>query len=126
ELLITLVILGILVAIAVPNYTGRVIKASRSDATGALLALAAAQEKFYLKNNAYTDTLADLGITTTAEKKYDLAITLPGAGGFVATATPADESPQLADSDCQSFSIDHTGRKLATDGDSGDTTGKCW
>lgn len=126
ELLITLVIVGILVTIAVPNYTSHVRKTNRSDATNTLMAIAAAQEKHYLKTNSYTGELEDLSITGTADGKYDLALALPAGGGFVATANAREGESQESDTDCASFSIDHTGRKLARNTAAADTTAKCW
>ena len=130
ELMITLVVLGILVAIAVPNYTQRVIKSKRTDATTALLTIAAEQEKFYIKNNRYAANTSELGITKTDNQYYGLAIALGDGGGYVATATPLTGGSQTADDYCKSFSIDHTGKKIAAGSDSGgttvDTSDVCW
>ena len=58
ELLTVIVVIGILASIAVPSYRNYLIRAQRTEATTALLNLQAAQEKFYLQNNAYTDQVA--------------------------------------------------------------------
>jgi type IV pilus assembly protein PilE len=58
EVLITLVIISILSAIAVPMYTSQVKKAYRSDAKSALVQLASAMERFRTVNNTYVGTTA--------------------------------------------------------------------
>jgi len=47
ELMIAIVIVGILTAIAVPNFTGYMREARRTDAIVMLLEVAGEQEKFY-------------------------------------------------------------------------------
>ena len=53
ELMIVVAIVALLASIAVPSYRQYVLRANRTEATTALLQLAAAQEKFYLQNNTY-------------------------------------------------------------------------
>jgi len=60
ELIITMVIVGILAAIAIPSYQDSVKKAKRSDAQGALLSFANAMERHFTTNGTY------LGAGTTA------------------------------------------------------------
>jgi type IV pilus assembly protein PilE len=57
ELVVVVVIVGILAAIAVPSYQSYVLRSHRVEGKAALLAIAAAQEKFYLACNTYTDDL---------------------------------------------------------------------
>ena len=126
ELVVVVSIIGLLAAIAVPSYRQYVLRANRAEAKGALLNLAAAQEKFYLQNNTYaTNSLlataapAGLGLTATTEKGYYTLAIANGANaaGFSATATAAGS--QAADSRCASFTIDQTGARSATNTD-------CW
>jgi len=60
ELLVVVVIIGLLAAIAIPQYS--VVKAKAGDATAKsdLRNLVTAEEKYYYDNQAYTDQLADL------------------------------------------------------------------
>jgi type IV pilus assembly protein PilE len=131
ELMTVVVIVGILASIAVPSYRNYVLRAQRSDATSALLRVAAAQEKFYLQNNTYATTaqLNALGVTATEHGWYTVAIGNPSATGFTATATAPSGSPQYTDTGCRTFTIDQTGKREA--GDSGGTSNatirdKCW
>ena len=63
ELMVTVAILGILAAIAIPAYNGYVITAKMTEAENNLAALRLAEEEFFLENNTYfggvdTNTLA--------------------------------------------------------------------
>ena len=114
ELMVTVAVAVILISIAVPNYRAYVQRANRSDATTAILRIAAAQEKFYIQNNTYTTDLsaAGLGIPSTNNEYYDLAVTAGPDGltiGYVATATPKEGERQADDSDCQSFTLNERG-----------------
>jgi type IV pilus assembly protein PilE len=134
ELMTVVVVLGILAAIAIPSYRSYLIRAQRSDATSALLRVAAAQEKFYLQNNRYaTDDELDkgppagLGITGSEHGYYQLALddALDNTLAFTATATPVAGGAQATDNDCTSFSIDQTGKRGALKTDT-DNTPNCW
>ena len=57
ELLIAIAIMGILMAIAVPNYNEYMIKATRSSAQQFLLDIAQRQEQYLLDNRQYATTL---------------------------------------------------------------------
>lgn len=98
ELLVTVAIIGILAAIAVPSYSNYVVKASRETAQSELLGLASLQEKIYLNSNAYTALVTTayngtntggLGRTSgqTTDGKYTLS--LSGVGQtYTLVATP--------------------------------------
>lgn len=61
ELLMVVVIMGILLAIAMPAYNNYIMKSRRSLAKSTLLDLAQREEKFYSLNNTYSATASDLG-----------------------------------------------------------------
>jgi type IV pilus assembly protein PilE len=125
ELMIVVAIVALLAAIAVPSYRQYVLRANRTEATTALLQLAAAQEKFYLQNNTYAgnaliDTAppAGLGLSATTDGgRYTVAITAANAAAFSATATAA--GAQAADATCATFTINQAGARTATSAD-------CW
>jgi type IV pilus assembly protein PilE len=86
ELMVAVAIVGILSAIAIPNYRNYVIRGARESAKTELLQLAAVQEKVYLNSTAYSASITTaytggnaggLGHTssTTSDGKYDLTIT---------------------------------------------------
>ena len=61
ELMITLAIVAILAAVAIPGYRQYSTRGHRTEGAMALTQIAARQEQFYLQNNTYADALADLG-----------------------------------------------------------------
>ena len=136
ELVIVLAIVALLAAIAVPSYSSYMIRSKRTDATAALLKLAAAQEKFFLQNNTYTTNLttsppAGLGISGTDAGYYTLAIKAPDAACpitacWAATATPVVGLSQDRDKDCTVFEINSLGQKVAENSGGTDNTKNCW
>jgi type IV pilus assembly protein PilE len=135
ELMAVVVIIGILASIAIPSYRSYLLRAQRSDATAALLRVAAAQEKFYLQNNTYAgDALLakappdGLGIATTEHDYYTLKITKEDnlTVDFVVSATAKSDGAQGKDSQCVTFTIDQAGTRKAVDKADVDTTGNCW
>lgn len=137
EMMITLLVIAIISAIAFPSYRSYVLRSQRTDATTALLRLAAAQEKFYLQNNTYaSNSLLDdappdgLGTDGTEHGWYTLAIEAasddcPLNACWAATATPKAGGPQAGDKDCTVFTLNSMGVKGAKKGDA-DNTEKCW
>jgi type IV pilus assembly protein PilE len=126
ELLLTVSIITIVTSIALPSYRQHVTRSHRGDAMAALLRVASAQEKFYLQNNTYAATLAELDITSTRNDYYALAIDSADINAFSASATPKTGGPQASDDQCASFAIDSSGTLSATDGGGGDNTSFCW
>ena len=59
ELMVTVAIIGILAAIAIPSYTANVAKSRRVDGQAALISLSQAMERYYTENYTYKD--ADTG-----------------------------------------------------------------
>lgn len=130
ELMITVVIVAILSAIAVPAYRSYVQRSKRSEATTMLLRIQASQEKFFMQNNAYSANLAGvppagLGmLAVTDGGNYNLALAAAAGGGYTATATAT--STQADDSKCQTFTINQNGVRTAADGGGTDNTAECW
>ena len=62
ELLVVVLIIGILAAIALPQYQKAVIKSRFSTVFNVVRAIADAQQVYYLANNSYTTNIDDLGI----------------------------------------------------------------
>ncbi len=91
ELMIVIVVIGILVTVAYPNYREFAARAKRSEAKAALLQVATNQERFYLSHSTYSDDLTDLGFPSnpfdTETGSYRIRI-LPGANsnGYTARA----------------------------------------
>jgi type IV pilus assembly protein PilE len=137
ELVVVMIIVGILAAVAIPSYRSYVLRSQRSDAKDALLALATAQEKFYLQCNRYADDIADApdcaafelqGAATSKNGWYDLG-TLADADptlGFTASATAVAGGNQAQDTECEIFQVTSQGVRTALDSGGTDKTAECW
>ena len=134
ELMTVVVIIGVLTSIAVPSYRRYTLRAQRSDATAALLRIAAAQEKFYLQNNTYTTTVGagglNLGAGTSERGWYTLTIAAPAGftigTAYLATATAVAGQAQATDTDCRTFTIRETGERAAANSGGTSNTPNCW
>ena len=131
ELLVVVVVAAVLAMVAIPSYRSHVLRTHRVEARTALLALAVAQEKFFLQHNAYA-TQAELseappdglGLAgTSANSRYVLSINGTSESDYSATATAT--GAQLADIDCATFSTDALGQRSATRID-GSASNTCW
>ena len=78
ELMVVVVIIGILTAIAYPNYREFVARSKRNEARAALLQVATLQERFYLQNNTYTMDMTNLGCAAANNNTTD-------SGSYVVT-----------------------------------------
>lgn len=125
EVLITVAILGILTAIVIPSHNHSTAKARRTDAKIALMESASSLEKCFVINNQYDHAsctsypASGADVVYSAEGHYKVVATNLTATSFTLTASAADNSPQVSDSHCASFSITSAGVKNATNTD-------CW
>jgi type IV pilus assembly protein PilE len=140
ELMVTVAIASILVAVAVPSYLSQVRKSRRTDAKTALLDLAGREERYFSTNNgAYTSTLANLGYSgtfplTIGSGYYQItsanftvaAGTTTAVATYSITATPTPGNDQAKDTTCASFTITNTGSQTSLNSSSQDTTSTCW
>ena len=88
ELLVVISIIGILAAVAIPQFGTYRRKGFDADAQANVRNMALSQEVYFLENNTYTDELADLtafGYTQSAN--ITPAITAADDATFVVTAT---------------------------------------
>lgn len=129
EIMMVVVIVGILLAVALPSYQGSMQKGRRSDAKSALLDAANRQEQFMLDRSTYTVDMRQLGFgnnpSVSEEEHYSVKAEACASGinnCFLLTATPRAGSPQSKDSRCTSFSLDSFGSRTAT----GTADGECW
>jgi type IV pilus assembly protein PilE len=110
------------------------LRAQRTDATAALLRVAAAQERYYLQNNTYAATAnittappTGLGIPGTDRRYYTLTIESTDlVNAFTAVAVPATGSPQLKDTNCARFTVTEALLRGATKSSGADNTTTCW
>jgi prepilin-type N-terminal cleavage/methylation domain-containing protein len=71
ELLVVVLIIGILAAIALPQYQTAVLKSRVASAMPLLSSIASAEERYFLATDKYTDSREDLDINIPGE--YDAA-----------------------------------------------------
>jgi type IV pilus assembly protein PilE len=116
ELAITVAVVGILAAIAIPSFQNAQRKTNRSAAEAVLMDVAQRQQQYLLDNRAYAPDLASLNIIPPAQvlKFYTFAIVAPPGAppSFTATATPAAGTQQVPDG---AVAIDQAGRKTPPD-----------
>jgi type IV pilus assembly protein PilE len=134
ELMITCVVLAIIVAVAVPSYQAQVRKSRRADARNAILDLAGREERFLSIANSYSQTPSDMGYAvfpvTVNNGYYQLNVTVPDPAqpgvtpSYSITATTF--GPQVADTDCASFSVNQLGQQSALTAGGAVNTVTCW
>ena len=98
ELMVTVAIVGILAAIAVPMFGEQMNKGRRSEAMSGLTDLQLREERWRSSNATY-GSLADLG-TAPASDYYDFSISANSGTDVLITATPKGGQ---ADDRCGSF-----------------------
>lgn len=124
ELMVTIVIVGILAAIAFPAYQNSVTQSRRADAQGALTQLNNAMERVFTENNTYmpggTAPTLGTGAATPPHifpsqapldgttKYYNLSISSITPNTYILRATPITGTSQAADGNLE---LDHTGAK---------------
>lgn len=100
ELLVTIIIIGVLSAIALPSFLNQASKAKQAEAKQYLSAINKAQQAYYLENNEFVDSIAEIGKLgigirpETANYSYNLA-PLGGGQGVVAIAEPQEQSSSI-------------------------------
>lgn len=121
ELMIVVAIIGILAAIALPNYQKYVLQSRRTVAINAILDLAGKEARFYTISNIYNSSLSGLGygqdpmpVSDVSNPFYNISVVTPTAGCaitgcFVLQAVP--QGSQVNDTDCGTFTYTQLGQK---------------
>lgn len=130
ELMITVAIVGILAAIAIPSYTAYIRRANRTDATRTMLQDAQSMQRCYSQNFTYAPAAPNTcpvvtGTTASTGGYYSLDVEIDSATHYTITATPL-KSPQTGDTDCATFTLDSAGKETAQNSGGSDNTATCW
>lgn len=125
ELMITVAIIGILSAIAIPAYQRYVQNARRVDAQKDLLELSQFMERSYTNNGKYTVGYDDLPFKKSprdgSDSFYTFSVSEANDQQYVVTAHPVNG---MAGDRCGDLTINYQGIKTANG--SVDTNGDCW
>ncbi len=101
ELMVVVAIIGILAAVAIPNYQKYQARARQSEAKVMLASSYTALQSYFAEVGTYTTCLNDIGFESTAGAKryYTVGINDPG----VDTCGPANNQP------CDAYMFDNAG-----------------
>ena len=115
ELMITLVIVAIIAAIAIPSYRQSVIKGNRRAAQSVMMEIVNRQQQYFLANRVYADeAVLDCGLPDDVELNYECdvntALPVGPPPGFTVTFTP--EGGQVSDG---TLTVNSLGEKTPED-----------
>lgn len=122
ELMITVAILGIIAAVALPSYGDYIRRTRRADAMATLAQDQVTLERCYAANFTYAVPPCATPSATSQAGFYSIAAIMTATGyTLTATATGA----QAADTLCAQMAIDQVNQKTAADS-LGTTQPGCW
>ena len=134
ELMVVVAVVALLATLATANYRSYMLRTNRNEGRIALMQIQAAQEKYFLQNNAYATTMAlviapttsgGLGVTSltaggvTPNGYYTISFAAAAANTYTvqAVATGAQANDTAA---CRTFTVNDPGVRTPAD-----STG-CW
>lgn len=126
ELMITVAIVALLAAVAIPNYSAYVQRGKAAEATSTLALLKNRMEQYYQDNKTYADIVGPPVLTAPCSpqagttKYFTYSCTLQTLSQFTLTATPV--AGQGVDN--FSFTIDEAGNKTSIF--DGSPLANCW
>ena len=129
ELLVSLALMAVLAAVALPTYTAQQRQARRADAHSALQQLQLDQARWRGTHDSHASDLGNLGWASDRSPSghYQIAIESASADGYTLTATPG--GAQASDSACRPMRLQllHTGTVVLSSGaDLNADPGRCW
>jgi type IV pilus assembly protein PilE len=127
EIMIVVAIVGVITAIAIPNYTEYVARGHRADARAGLLQAQQWLERASTATGTYPLTLpADLTWAADMTKRYTIGFQAGNTNSaFMLVATRRAGGPQANDR-CGDFTLTNTGTRYANNLASGTTAAECW
>lgn len=116
ELLVVVVIIGVLSAIALPNFLGQTAKAKQTEAKTTISSINRAQVAFRNEGNGFAKTIETLALgtrTSTANYQYSMSVS-PDGLTVITTATPKDGALRAYTGGVVEFTNKANGREIAT------------
>lgn len=128
ELVVVIAVIGLLTAIAIPNYRSFTVKSRRMEAKDLLYTAAQRLQQYYTANNSYTTNAATLSVPTTSSNGYYTLTIAAGSTGsittsYLVTAAPVSGTTQADDSACGTYTLNSLGTKTVS---GSQTTPPCW
>jgi type IV pilus assembly protein PilE len=129
ELMVTVAIVAIIAAVALPSYQSQVRKSRRADAVAAASIIQQAEERWRANNTSYTATLGSggLGFTVNGSGQYAsaggyymLSVGSVSTSGYTITASAVSGSSQASDTGCTSLGVS------VSNGNASNTPTACW
>lgn len=116
ELMIVVAIIGILAAVAIPQYQNFTKKSKASEAKVILDAIVTAEAAYYAEQDVYTTTQANLGTPAQGARYYAYSVTVTAAAGatppsFTALATPVAVGTSAGLTSSWRLGVDNAGTK---------------
>ncbi|HEY0684664.1 MAG TPA: type IV pilin protein [Steroidobacter sp.] len=113
ELLITVAIVAIIAAVAVPSYRQHVIRANRAAAKEAMMDIANRQQQFLLANRSYADkdALEDAGYTLPEQVSRNYTWTMGPIDGVTRPSFEITFTPIGSQAVDEAITLDSQGNK---------------
>ncbi|KAA0969918.1 type IV pilin protein [Pseudomonas sp. ANT_H12B] len=120
EIMIVIAIIGIVITIGYPSLTEYVKKGRRTEVVGLLSEQAQILERFYSKNNVYTNAIG----LSAGNDFYTITPTLTDQTFLLTAERKAGKA--MATDKCGNFTITNTGVRGMVNATAGLTTKDCW
>ena len=139
EVMITVAIVGILAAIALPSYNSAVLKGRRAQARTDLVSLLQQQERYLTQNNTYLDFSNTKGTTSpasvpfktfsgdsAASGHYWLSASTCSSALSIKECVMVTATPKVADAEVGDLNITSTGEKTCSGTAKSSNFKLCW